>query len=169
MNSVSRDEAAKVVKEIAENHKRAEHYLLYYQNELSDYRAARQAYITRYSGKAETSGKNPTERAALRGIDFDKEYKPFLWLQAVEIVEHSLPEKKQILLKIRREVVRLHGNGFASGRSGWVVQTQQKFAAVMERQLQPDFWIAERTLHAWWHEIITKTSEVHTMIESKKY
>lgn len=78
-----------------------------------------------------------------------------LWLQAVEIVESVLSEKKLIFLEVRREAAYMVKT--VRGRPAWVIYVQRHYAERMAARYNttPDkFWTNETTLKEWWKEMV---------------
>lgn len=164
MTLVSQGETIAIKREMAADRKKAEHYLLFYAEELKKYQEERSEYIN--GGKSKKS-KNPVERAVLRGAAYDAKSDSLRWLQAVEIVERSMDERKLLFLAARRKAEKKKGNGFGCGRPGWVSMTQRIFSDAMESQyLTPCYWIAERTVKSWWKDIVSSTVTVALKIKN---
>lgn len=169
MSLINNQDALAIVKAISRDRQQAEHYLLYYEEELAKYEQGRAEYITKGGTLPETAGKDPTARKAERGIAYDQQSKSRLWLMAVEIVTRELSGKKRVFLRVRREAEHHKGNGFRRGRPGWVIQVQHQFADAMEREYLAvgGIWLAERTVTAWWQEIISRTADIYIRLQKK--
>ncbi|WP_337374798.1 hypothetical protein [Mitsuokella jalaludinii] len=156
-------QAERIALAIEEDHRQAEHYLLSYARERKDYAKRRAEYVYKT-----TAGHDPTAQSAERGIFFDTHARAAHWLRAVEILEQSLPEEKQLFLRLRRDAEKQKGNGFSRGRHGWAIRVQHRLAEEMEtRYPGRSFWMGERTLKAWWKDIICRTAEIAARLRKK--
>lgn len=126
----------------------------YYQDRLEALGGTRSPEIRVKSGPG-----NPTMQKALKLSALDD---VGCWLEAIELVESVLGEKKLAFLRVRREAAYLQER-FVRGRPAWVVYTQHQYADEMAKkyQSQPEkFWISERTLKTWWQEIVDLTVRI---------
>lgn len=162
------DEAMDITESIASDKKLAEYYLLNYEVELQRYREAKEEYMTYKpeqddnvgGGKGNMTG-NPTEQAALRGMQFDSRYEGYKWLKAVEIVQRGLGERKNIFIRVRREAERQNIYTIGRGRKGWVLFVQRRYAEEMEKRfIVPEVYINKNTLVTWWKDIISNVNDV---------
>ena len=160
----SEGEAARIAQEIERDRKRAEWFVLRYREERESYERAREAYMAKGAG-GRMAGEDPTSRAALRGIAFDRRSEANRWLRAVEIMEQELTEERRLFLLLRRRAEGRRGNGFSRGRHGWVVRVQQAFLTEMERRGRPGRYLGERTVKAWWRGMIYRTAEIWGRLE----
>lgn len=151
---------------------KAEQYLLNYETALRQYQDDRLAFMTCKGpdspGKSNLPG-NPTQSQALRGIDFDGTYPGYLWIKAVEIVLRGLDEEKNQFVRLRREAEEcksiIHKTG---GRPSWVPYLQCKYAAWMsERYIGREYVPSERTIKAWWRNIIDRVVLVKLKLSEK--
>ena len=150
-------QAERIVLAIEEDHRQAEHYLLSYARERKDYAKRRAEYVYKT-----TAGRDPTAASAERGIFYETH------ARAVEILEQSLPEEKQLFLRLRRDAEKQKGNGFSRGRHGWVIRVQHRLAEEMEsRYPGRSFWMGERTLKVWWKDMICRTAEIAARLRKK--
>ena len=164
------EEAINITDRINQDKKKAEYYLLKYEQEYSTYINKKQEYLTYKEEVDENVGggktnitSNPTERVVMKSIEFEGSYEPYKWLKAVEIVQRSLGERKNIFIKVRREADRVAHIG--KGRKGWIVFAQRRYAEEMERRfIQPEVFMSERTLKTWWQDIINQTMVVVNQI-----
>lgn len=151
---------------------KAEQYLLHYETVLRQYQDDRLAFMTCKGpdnpGRGNLPG-NPTQSQALRGMDFDENYPGYLWIKAVEIVLRGLDEEKNKFVKLRREAEEcksiIHKTG---GRPSWVPYLQCKYAAWMsERYIGREYVPSERTIKAWWRNIIDRVVLVKLKLSEK--
>ena len=155
MTLLSNSDMAALAREMEKDRRLAEHYLLCYADEAERYFAQREEHVMKGGEASLFRGENPTQRAAVRGIEFDnRSGEVRVWLQAVEAVERGLGEKKKYFLEARRRAEKLKGNGFKQGRPGWVRQTQRIYAELMPAARH---WLADRTVKSWWHEMVGET------------
>ena len=164
------EEAINITDRINQDKKKAEYYLLNYEKEYLLYKDKKQEYLTYKEevdenvggGKSNITG-NPTERVAMKSIEFDNSYEPYKWLKAVEIVQRSLGERKNIFIKVRREADKVAH--ISKGRKGWIVFVQRRYAEEMEKRfIQPVAYMSERTLQSWWYDIINQVIFVQNKI-----
>lgn len=166
MDLMTEGEALSLNRAASADRKRAEHFILHYQEELAAYRAEREDFVSLHGEVPETKGFQPTERIVVRGQEFDRTSEARRWLQAVEVVERGLPDQKRLFLQARRAAEVTRGTGFRQGRPGWVAQTQQLYTQAMEREyLDPCAWLAERTVKAWWQDLVARVAETELRIE----
>lgn len=159
------EEAININAEVKADKEKAEYYLLRYEIEMRKYEDALHEYIN-YSelhddnvggGKSNLTSA-PTERQALKKIEFDRQYKAYRWLKAVEIVQRGLGERKNIFIRVRREAERNNLYATGRGRKGWVVFVQHQYAAEIEQRfILPEVWVGEKTIRMWWNDIVTHT------------
>lgn len=189
----SNEEGMAIIREIESDRRTAERYLLHYPELLKDYEAARRVVVDGEpvvdagkppvmasfpdpeKGREENVGGgwgnlpgNPTEAKALRAVSYDEKQDAYTWLKAVEIVQRSLGERKNIFVEIRRnaEAQALEARG--QGRPGWVVYCQMKYqAAIEERFLEEARYVSDKTIKKWWGQLVDKVSDVHARINKK--
>jgi len=167
MDLMTEGEALSINRAASEDRKRAEHFLLCYREELATYRAAREDFVSLHGEVPETKGFQPTERSVVRGQEFDRASEERSWLQAVEVVERGLSDQKRVFLHARRAAENVRGTGFRQGRPGWVAQTQRIYTRSMEREyLDPCAWLAERTVKAWWQDLVARVAETELRIKN---
>ena len=163
---LSDSEAKKLLRDMADDRRTAEHFLLNADVERIKYNDARHAYISKNGAFNELESAAPTERLAMRGIDFDVSYAYSPWIHAVSILERTLEERKRIFLEARRKAERKHCNGFHRGRPGWVILAKRYYLDEMElKYLRPAAWIGDRTLQKWWQDMISMTAEIANKIK----
>lgn len=156
-------QAERIARAIEEDHRQAEHYLLFYAQERKAYAKRRAEYVYKT-----TAGHDPTAASAERGIFYDTHARAAHWLRAVEIMQQGLPEEKQLFLWLRRDAEQQKGNGFSRGRHGWVIRVQHRLAEEMEsRYPGRSFWMGERTLKVWWKDMICRTAEIAAHLRKK--
>lgn len=166
------EEAININAEVKADKEKAEYYLLRYETEIQKYEDALHEYIN-YSelhddnvggGKSNLTSA-PTERQALKKIEFDRQYKAYRWLKAVEIVQRGLGERKNIFIRVRREAERNNLYATGRGRKGWVVFVQRRYSEEIERWfIVSDSTISEVTVKRWWQDIINHTKDVANKI-----
>ena len=167
MDLMTDGEALSLKREEAADRAKAERYLLHYAEEVARYQAERAEYIA--NGVPETAGTRPTERHAVRGMEYDRKSEARRWLQAVEVCERGLSGPKRIFLAARREAEARRGTGFRQGRPGGVALPQHLYTEHMEQEyLAPDAWLADRTVKAWWRRIVDRVVEVELRVKSRQ-
>lgn len=167
------EEAININEEVRADKEKAEYYLLHYEQETRKYEDALHEYIN-YSelhddnvggGKSNLTSA-PTERQALKKIEFGRKYEAYRWLKAVEIVQRGLGERKNIFIRVRREAERNNLYATGRGRKGWVVFVQRRYATEIERRfILPEVWVGEKTIRMWWNDIVTHTIFVANKIK----
>lgn len=166
------EEWKRIAEESEKDEQYAEHYLLHYEQERRAYEEAKAEAARKENdgntggGKGNLPGK-PTESAAIREVEFDAQYEPYLWLKAVEYAQAGLGERKNIFIKVRREAER-SCRGKGPGRPSWVVFTQLHYIeAVQQRFLQDMAYISEKTVRLWWHDIVRRVMEIRLRLSKK--
>lgn len=187
----SNEEGMAVIKEIESDRRTAEKYLLHYPWLLKEYEAARCVVVEGEpvvdagqppmmapfpdpeKGREENVGGgrgnlpgNPTEAKAMKAVAYDEKQEAYAWLKAVEIVQRSLGERKNIFIEIRRNAEAQAMGAKGQGRPGWVVYCQMKYqAAIEERFLDGARPVSEVTIKNWWRQLIGKVADVHARIK----
>ncbi len=146
----SNEEGMAVIKEIESDRRTAERYLLHYHQLLKEYEEERRRVVDGEpvvdagqpsvmsafpeGGKVENVGGgrgnlpgSPTERKALKAVAYDERQEAYTWLKAVEIVQRSLGERKNIFIEIRRSAETKAMEVKLQGRPGWVTCCQIGF------------------------------------------
>lgn len=185
------EEGLAIIREIDADRRTAERYLLHYPELLKDYEAARRVAVDGEpvvdagqpqvmvsfpdpeKGREENVGGgwgnlpgNPTEAKAMKAVGYDEKQDAHTWLKAVEIVQRSLGERKNIFIEIRRKAEAQSMEARAQGRPGWVVYCQMHYqAAIAERFLEEARYVGERTIKAWWGQLVSKVADVHARIK----
>jgi hypothetical protein len=185
------EESLAIIREIDADRRTAERYLLHYPELLKDYEAARRVVVdgepvvdvgqppvmVSFSdpekGREENVGGgrsnlpgNPTEARALKAAAYDEKQDAYTWLKAVEIVQRSLGERKNIFIEIRRKAEAQAMEARVQGRPGWVVYCQMHYqAAIAERFLDSARYVGERTIREWWGQLISRVAAVHARIK----
>lgn len=161
-----------VVRQIQEDKKTAEHYLLCYEKEMQQYARAmvesmhgRQPDGNVGGGRGNLPG-NPVEAQAFAKIRFNEKYEPYLWLKSVEIVMKRLGKEKKLFLRLRREAY--HKHLCYKGKEAWVVYVQQKFMDAYPAKGSRAAYPSERTASAWWNGIIKFVVDVYYRLQTKK-
>ena len=185
------EEGLAIIHEIDADRRTAERYLLHYPELLKEYEAARRVAVggepvvdagqppimvsfpDSEKGREENTGGgrcnlpgNPTEEKALKSVSYDEKQEAYTWLKAVEIVQRSLGERKNIFIEIRRRAEAQAMEARAQGRPGWVVYCQMHYqAAIAERFLDSARCVGERTIKEWWGQLISRVAAVHARIK----
>lgn len=139
-------------------------WLLFYEERKAEYERQREAVIESSppclleTPGSKNSVSDPTGRKVVQLARLQETEK---WLRLVEEVEQRLPEKLQVVLKLRREANRKHGiihTGRYKGRPAWIPYVQHKYAEVMAEKLnkrKEDVWIeSPQTFSEWWGKIV---------------
>lgn len=187
----SNEEGMAVIKEIESDRRTAERYLLHYPELLKEYEEGRRRAVEGEpivdagqplvmvpfsdpeKGRVENVGGgrgnlpgSPTESKALKVVAYDDRQEAYTWLKAVEIVQRSLGERKNIFIEIRREAEAQAMVAKGQGRPGWVTYCQMKYQAAMEeRFLEGGRPLGDRTIREWWNQIVSKVNDVHMRIK----
>lgn len=102
----------------------------------------------------------------MKSVSYDEKQDAYTWLKAVEIVQRSLGERKNIFIEIRREAEAQAMEARVQGRPGWVVYCQMHYqAAIAERFLDSAGYVGERTIREWWGQLISRVAAVHARIK----
>jgi hypothetical protein len=162
-----------LVKGMGDDRKQAEHFILNYEQERLDYEKKKLEYLEAKkepaaAGKGNLPGK-PVEAQAVKSADYDMESIRYWWLRAVETAMRTFGERKHIFISVRREAER-QGNYREGqpGRRAWVVYTQRRYAEeIQKRFINAHGWMGERTIRAWWAQILDCIVEIHLRIAKK--
>ncbi|WP_432647415.1 hypothetical protein [Mitsuokella sp.] len=161
-----------VMKQIQEDKKSAEHYLLCYEQEMKQYaRELTESMHGRHpdgnvgGGRGNLPG-NPVEAQAFATIKFNEHYEPYLWLRSVEVVMKKLSKQKKLFLRLRREAYQKHK--CYKGKEAWVVYVQQRYAEEHSAKGSRAATLGERTASIWWRGIVQFTIDVHHCFEIRK-
>lgn len=157
-------------KQIRRDTRDAEYFLLNYDEELMSYERAKLEARFLPCDHDEASGVrrgsmagHPTEAHAIKNIDFDENYPAYAWLKAVEIVQRGLGERKQIFLTVRREA---HRKNKGKGKRSWVAYVQHHYIEALSRRYFSEMtYIGERTVKAWWSDMIRRVVEIHCRLK----
>lgn len=187
----SNEEGMAIIREIESDRRTAERYLLHYPQLLKAYEEDRRVVVdgepvvdagqppvmvpfpAAEKGREENVGGgrgnlpgNPTEVKALKAVTYDEKQEAYTWLKAVEIVQRSLGERKNIFIEIRRNAETQAMGAKGQGRPGWVTYCQMKYQAAMEeRFLEGGRPLGDRTIREWWNQIVSKVNDVHMRIK----
>lgn len=150
---------------------KAEQYLLFYEERLTEYKKEKAEAMAQTLGKNENVGcgrssiiGRPTENQALREVNYDEEHDEYYWLKAVEILQRTMGEWKNIFLQARREAERQKGGG--AGRPAWVTYTQMRYIQEMDNRYPGKMIaISEKTVKVWWRKTIDKTVEIYLRLK----
>lgn len=179
------EEGLAIIREIDADRRTAERYLLHYPELLKEYEEVRRVAVDGEpvvdagqtpileKGREENTGGgrcnlpgNPTEEKALKAVSYDEKQEAYTWLKAVEIVQRSLGERKNIFIEIRRKAEARAMETHAQGRPGWVVYCQMHYqTAIAERFLDSARCVGERTIKEWWGQLIGRVAAVHARIK----
>lgn len=159
------DEARRIYKRINQDREKAERYLLYTKDEQRKYHEARATYIAAGKTSPELQSFKPTERTAVRDVDFIRASEAYRWLRAVEILERSMVGAEKIFLAARRAAAAERGRGI--GRPNWVIRTQRKYYDAMEGETLngEESWLSEDQVKRWWKKIVAKTCDIAVRLE----
>lgn len=185
----SNEEGMAVIKEIESDRRTAERYLLHYHQLLKEYEEGRRRAVEGEpivdaeqpsvmsafpeGGRVENVGGgrgnlpgSPTESKALKAVAYDESQEAYTWLKAVEIVQRSLGERKNIFIEIRRDAEKEAMGNKGQGRPGWVTYCQMKYQAAMEeRFLESAHYVGARTIREWWGQLVGKVAAVRARIK----
>lgn len=187
----SNEEGMAVIKEIESDRRTAERYLLHYHQLLKEYEEDRRRAVEGEpivdagqplvmvpfsdpeKGRVENVGGgrgnlpgSPTESKALKAVAYDESQEAYTWLKAVEIVQRSLGERKNIFIEIRRDAEKEAMENKGQGRPGWVTYCQMKYQAAMEeRFLEGAHYVGARTIREWWGQLVGKVAAVRARIK----
>lgn len=187
----SNEEGMAVIKEIESDRRTAERYLLHYRQLLKEYEDGRRRAVEDEpvvdagqplvmvpfsdpeKGRVENVGGgrgnlpgSPTESNALKVVAYDDRQEAYTWLKAVEIVQRSLGERKNIFIEIRRDAEAQAMAAKGQGRPGWVVYCQMRYQAAMEeRFLEGVRYISEKTIRLWWGQIVGRVADIHARLK----
>ena len=185
----SNEEGMAVIKEIESDRRTAERYLLHYRQLLKEYEEDRRRAVEGEpivdaeqpsvmsafpeggrvdnvgGGRSNLPG-SPTESKALKAVGYDESQEAYTWLKAVEIVQRSLGERKNIFIEIRRDAEKEAMGNKGQGRPGWVTYCQMKYQAAMEeRFLEGAHYVGARTIREWWGQLVGKVAAVRARIK----
>ena len=161
-----------IVKGMSEDRKLAEDFILNYAKHKKDYECKKREWLEQGrppvdinvgGGKGNLPG-HPVEDMAIKSADYDIEHLRYLWLRAVEIALRTFGERKRIFISCRQEAERHNIGG--RGRHGWVVYTQRRYAEEIEKRfINANGWLGERTIKAWWRQILDSIVEIHLRLK----
>ena len=164
------DVGATVISDMKRDRETARDYLLFYDARLAEYNRRKEEELSSQPRPDNTQGGgssgvgNPTEAQALRIVRYDESHPEYYWLKAVEILQRSLGERKNIFIKVRREAETKKVNGV--GRPAWVVYTQMHYLRELEeRFLNGEVSISEKRVKAMWRELVDKTVEIYLRLK----
>lgn len=160
-----------IVRGMENDRKIAEGYILNYDNERKAYDVRKQEWLRannalagdKVGGKTNLPG-SPTENTAIKFAQYDIEQPEYFWLRAVEIALKTFGERKRIFIGVRREADRKAQS--YHGKKSWVVFTQRRYSEeIAKRYINANGWLAERTVKAWWRQILDSIVEVHLRLK----
>jgi len=161
-----------IVNSMNEDRKAAEGYILNYAVLKKEYELRKSEWLERSRPPVDTNtggGKSnlpghPVEDAAVKSVDYDAEHPEYLWLRAVGIALRTFGERKRIFISCRQEAERHNIGG--RGRHGWVLYTQRRYSEEIEnRFINANGWMGERTVKAWWRQILDNIVEIHLRLK----
>ena len=162
--------------DMQDDRKIAERFILNFEAEQKKYDMAKRDYfdsqqrnIEKVGGKGNLPG-NPTQAQAIRSAQYDEDNPSYLWLKAVEIALRTFGERKRIFISVRQEVASKGNCNDGPGRRGWVVYTQRRYSEeISKRFLNAHGWLGERTVKAWWSQILDCVVEMHLRLQNKNF
>lgn len=164
------DVGATVIADMKRDREIARDYLLFYDTRLAEYNRRKEEELSSQLRPDNTQGGgnngvgNPTESQALRIVRYDESHSEYYWLKAVEILQRSLGERKNIFIKVRREAEVKKVSGV--GRPAWVVYTQMHYMMELEERFLNDYVsISEKRIKAMWRELVDKTVEIYLRLK----
>ena len=164
------DVGATVIADMKRDRETARDYLLFYDTRLAEYNRRKEEELASQPRPENTPGGgnngvgNPTESQALRIVRYDESHPEYYWLKAVEILQRSLGERKNIFIKVRREAEVKKVSGV--GRPAWVVYTQMHYMMELEERFLNDYVsISEKRIKAMWRELVDKTVEIYLRLK----
>ena len=161
-------------KDMKEDRKLAERFLLGYDKELKDYKRQKEEFLTvpkevSMGGRSNLPGK-PVEAQAIKSAQYDSEHAEYGWLRAVEYALRTFGERKRIFISVRQEAAVKGNCNDGPGRRGWVVYTQRRYSEeICKRFLNAHGWLGERTVKAWWAQILDCVVEMHLRLQNKNF
>ena len=163
-----------VTKGMENDRKQAEHYLLNYEAECAVYENEKHDALygspwVESVGKSNLPGK-PTETQAITSAQYDMDSTVYPWLKAVDMALRSFGERKRIFITVRKEAEALGREGKPmKGRRGWVVYTQRRYSEEIQRRfINDDGWLGERTIKAWWRQVLDCVVMMYLRYELEK-
>ncbi len=163
--------------DMQDDRKIAERFILNFEAEQKKYDMAKRDYfesqkrnVEKAGGKGNMPG-NPTQAQAIKSAQYDEDNPSYLWLKAVEIALRTFGERKRIFISVRQEAAqRGCYNVGRPGRRGWVVYTQRRYSEeICKRFLNAHGWLGERTVKAWWSQILDCVVEMHLRLQNKNF
>lgn len=161
---------ATVLADMKRDREIARDYLLAYDTRLAEYNRRKEEELSVHPRAENTLGGgnngvgNPTESQAIKSTLYDEKHDEYYWLKAVEILQRSLGERKNIFIKVRREAEEKKVSGV--GRPAWVIYTQMHYMKELEnRFLNSDISISEMRVKTLWKELVDKTVEIYLRLK----
>ena len=160
-------------KDMKADRKLAERFLLGYDHELSEYAKQKEEFLAApreiSAGRGNLPGK-PVEAQAIKSAQYDAEHEEYGWLRAVEVALRTFGERKRIFISVRQEAAAKGNCNDGPGRRGWVVYTQRRYSEeICKRFLNAHGWLGERTVKAWWSQILDCVVEMHLRLQNKNF
>lgn len=161
--------------DMQDDRKIAERFILNFEAEQKRYEVAKRDYfesqkrnIELVGGKGNMPG-NPTQATAIRSAQYDIDNPSYLWLQAVAVALKTFGERRRIFISVRQEAAQNgHYNEGKPGRRAWIAYAQRRYSEeIGKRFLGGTGWMSERTMRAWWSQIIDRVVEIHLRISQK--
>ncbi|MCR5176649.1 MAG: hypothetical protein K6C05_07325 [Anaerovibrio sp.] len=160
-----------VIADMKRDRETAREYLLFYDIRLTEYNRKKADELSSQprpdnpQGGGNNGVGNPTESQALRIVRYDESHPEYYWLKAVEILQRSLGERKNIFIKVRREAEVKKVSGV--GRPAWVVYTQMHYMRELEdRFLNGAVSISENYVRNLWRELVNQTVEIYLRLKN---
>ena len=167
---ITTTEAQKIAVCFHEDRKTAERYILNFKSLEKNYEEQKEAYVNYTDSDSNVGGGrggvgNPTEKQALKNLEFDNLSQSACWLKAVTMCRASLGERKNIFINCRIEAdTRAFRNG-DRGRKAWVVYTQRRYAEEIEKRFLTCEYVSEKTAKNWWKEIVDRVVYIANKIK----
>lgn len=161
-----------IVKDMSEDRKVAEGYILNYAVLKKEYELRKAEWLERIRPPADTNtggGKgnlpgHPAEDAAIKSVEYDADHSEYLWLKAVGIAFRTFDAKRRIYIACRQRAE--HDSNQWRGRKSWVVYTQMSYDEEIKKHfINLNGWMSERTVRRWWRQIIDRVVEIHLRIK----
>lgn len=161
-----------IVKSMNEDRKLAEDFILNYEKHKKDYERKKRDWLEQGRPSVDTNvggGKgnlpgHPVEDMAIKSADYDAERPRYLWLRAVGIALRTFGERKRIFIACRQEAEQQ--KKFWRGQRMWVLYAQRRYSEeISKRYINGNGWVSDRTIKAWWHQILDRVVEIHLRLK----
>ncbi len=168
-NAISReadwaDLMSKILAERRADYRRAEWFMLHYDDEFKRYKEDKAEFMSRPADEnASRRGavSHPTESAAIMSVQYDAACDEYQWLRAVDIVMRGLCDSKRIFINLRRAAMRVNGGKRGRGRQAWVVYVQTHYSEMVGRA------VSDKTVKRWNSLVIRRIVDVHLRLKHK--